>query len=293
MMERRKFIKSIILAPIALNIMSLKEFNSLSKNFNLTSRFPVIFIGHGNPMNVIMDNSFTRSLSGLGKSFKEKPNAILVVSAHWLTNGTHVMVSAKPKTIHDFGGFPEELYQIQYPAPGYPELAKELKHFVSATQLIDDEQWGLDHGAWTVLKHMFPEATIPVFQLSIDASKSPDFHFKLATELTVIREKGVLIIGSGNIVHNLYKMDFDLEAKPFDWAIDFDEIVKMKLLKREFEDLINYDTLGQAAKLSIPTNDHYLPMLYTLGLSEKKEELKFIFEEIQNASISMRCFQIG
>jgi len=292
-MERRHLLKSLSLLPFAGITMNLDALYNIADNFKTTEQWPVLFIGHGSPMNAILDNAFTRSLTSLGKSFKEKPNAILVVSAHWLTRGTHVMISEKPKTIYDFGGFPDELYQIKYPAPGSPLFAKETKQLIKTTNTIEDDNWGLDHGAWTILRHIFPNADIPVFQLSIDYSKEPQYHYNLAAELKALRKKGVLIIGSGNIVHNLYQIDFNENAKPFKWAIEFDEIVKVKLFKKDYAGLINYSILGQAAKLSIPTNDHYLPMLYSLGLTEKDEELKFVYEEIQNASISMRCFQIG
>ncbi|MBV8252432.1 MAG: 4,5-DOPA dioxygenase extradiol [Chitinophaga sp.] len=271
--------------------MQLNELKNISDNFPGTDLMPVMFIGHGNPMNGISDNAFTRALGNMGKSLPHKPTAILVISAHWLTKGTHVLVAPQPKTIHDFGGFPQALYQVQYPAPGAPELAIETGKLITSTTVVEDDHWGLDHGAWTVLKHMYPEADIPVYQLSIDYLQSPEYHYKLSSELKALRKKGVLIMGSGNIVHNLYQVVFSQHAKPFDWAISFDETVKKKLSAHQFEDLIKYHTLGQEAMLSIPTNDHYLPMIYTLGLIDQKEDIKFTYEEIQNASISMRCFQ--
>ena len=292
-MDRSAFIKSLAILPIGGIFMNLTELKNITDNFENTTQLPVLFVGHGSPMNAIADNAFTRKLAAWGNSFAEKPKAILVVSAHWLTRGTHVMVSPKPKTIHDFGGFPQALYQIQYPAPGTPEFAIETKRLITTTNVVDDDQWGLDHGAWTVLRHMFPKADIPIYQLSIDFSKPPLYHYNLAQELKILRKKGVLIVGSGNIVHNLYQIDFDEQAKPFDWAIEFDEMVKTKLEARDYNNLINYSSLGNAASLSIPTNDHYLPMLYSLGLTDKNEPLTFTYEEIQNASISMRCFQVG
>lgn len=273
--------------------MNFSELKNITDGFENTRPLPVLFVGHGNPMNAIADNAFTRKLGAWGSSFEEKPKAILVISAHWLTQGTHVMVSPKPRTIHDFGGFPQALYQIQYPVPGSPEFAGETRQLISSTSVVDDDQWGLDHGAWTVLRHMFPKADVPVYQLSIDYSKPPAYHYNLAQELKSLRKKGVLIIGSGNIVHNLYKIDFDEHAKPYDWAIDFDETVKAKLLARDYANLIHYSSLGNTASLSVPTNDHYLPMLYSLGVTDKSEPLAFTYEEIQNASISMRCFQVG
>jgi 4,5-DOPA dioxygenase extradiol len=274
--------------------MELSELKKITDNFKNTGKMPALFIGHGNPMNALYDNPFTRNLKSLGESLNEiKPNAILVVSAHWLTHGTYVAVTPKPQTIHDFGGFPEELFNQQYPAPGAPDLALETKQLITSVIVQEDRRWGLDHGAWTVLKHMFPEANIPVFELSIDYSKPPLYHYNLAVELKSLRKKGVLIIGSGNLVHNLYKVNFSDHAKPFDWAVEFDEVVKTKLISKQYDDLMNYKLIGASALLSIPTNDHYLPVFYTLGVTDKDEELKFTYEEIQNASISMRCFQIG
>lgn len=230
----------------------------------------------------------------MGKSLSDNPNAILVISAHWLTRkGTYVAVTEMPETIYDFYGFPQEMYKIKYPSPGAPEYAQEVKKIITATDVQEDKDWGLDHGAWTVLKHAFPEATIPVFQMSIDYSKPAAYHFKLAQQLQALRSKGVLIIGSGNIVHNLRAADFhNVSANPFPWAQEFDEISKNKILNREFTDLVNYEKLGQAALMAVPTPDHYFPMIYSLGLVRDKDEVKFTYEEIQNASVSMRCFEM-
>jgi 4,5-DOPA dioxygenase extradiol len=275
--------------------MHLQDLHKTSASFKNTNPYPAWFIGHGNPMNVLMDNAFTKNLSIMGKSLQEKPNAILVISAHWLTtNGTFVSVTNKPETIYDFYGFPDTMYKIQYPAPGAPEFAHEVKKIVTTAHVQEDHAWGLDHGAWTVLKHSFPNADIPVFQMSIDYSKPAAYHFKLAHELQALRSKGVLIIGSGNIVHNLRQADFhNIEANPYDWAKEFDEVSKKKILNREFKDLVEYEKLGQAAVLSIPTPDHYFPMIYSLGLVGQKDVVRFTFEEIQNASVSMRCFEIN
>lgn len=274
--------------------MQLQDLHKTTSAFKATAKYPAWFIGHGNPMNVLMDNAFTKSLVTMGKSLQEKPNAILVISAHWLSkNGTFVSVSNKPETIYDFYGFPDAMYKIKYPSPGAPDYAKEVKRIITSTEVLEDQEWGLDHGAWTVLKHAFPNADIPVFQMSIDYSKPASYHFKLATELQSLRNKGVLIIGSGNIVHNLRQADFhNIEANPYDWAKEFDEISKKKILSREFMDLVEYEKIGQSALLSIPTPDHYFPMIYSLGLVDDKDEVKFTYEEIQNASVSMRCFEI-
>jgi 4,5-DOPA dioxygenase extradiol len=275
--------------------MQLHDLKKATDNFSNGNTMPVWFIGHGSPMNVLEDNAFTKSLFKTASSLKEKPNAILVISAHWLTRqGTYVAVTEKPETIYDFYGFPEAMYKVQYPAPGSPTFAKEVKEIVTSTQVEEDKDWGLDHGAWTVLKHAFPDADIPVFQMSIDYSKPAEYHFKLASELQSLRKKGVLIIGSGNIVHNLRQANFyNATAPAYAWAEEFDQISKQKIMSREFNDLIHYKNLGQAALLSIPTPDHYYPMLYSLGLITDKDEVNFTYEEIQNASVSMRCFQVG
>ncbi|HEY3429115.1 MAG TPA: 4,5-DOPA dioxygenase extradiol [Cyclobacteriaceae bacterium] len=275
--------------------MQLQDLHQSTSGFKNTNPFPVWFIGHGNPMNVLMDNAFTQALTAMGKSLKEKPNAILVISAHWLTrNGTFVSVTNKPETIYDFYGFPEAMYKIRYPAPGASLYAQETKKIITLTEVQEDRDWGLDHGAWTVLKHAFPAADIPVFQISIDYSKPASYHYKLANELQSLRSKGVLIIGSGNIVHNLRQADFhNIQAQPYDWAREFDEVSKKKIISREFNDLVEYEKLGEAALMSIPTPDHYYPMIYSLGLVSNKDEIKFTYEEIQNASVSMRCFEVG
>jgi 4,5-DOPA dioxygenase extradiol len=273
--------------------MTMTDLKSIAADGGRTARMPVVFIGHGSPMNAIARNDYTRSLSRLSSELKEQPRAILVVSAHWLTRGTHVAMAAHPETIHDFGGFPRELYRIQYPAPGAPELAQEAGKLITSVKVEQDHQWGLDHGAWSVLRHMYPEANVPAFQLSIDYHRPPHYHLALGQELQALRDRGILILGSGNIVHNLYEIDFDEHAKPYDWAVEFDEAVKKKLVEREVDALTAYHGLGAAAARAIPTNDHYLPMLYVLGASNAQEKLLFTHEEIQNASISMRCFRIG
>ena len=274
--------------------MQLQDLHKTTSAFKTTEKYPAWFIGHGNPMNVLMDNAFTKSLVTMGKSLREKPNAILVISAHWLTrNGTFVSVTNKPETIYDFYGFPDAMYKIKYPSPGAPDYAQEVKKIINSVDVQEDHEWGLDHGAWTVLKHAFPDADIPVFQMSIDYSKPAAYHFKLASELQSLRNKGVLIIGSGNIVHNLREADFhNIEANPYEWAKEFDEISKKKILSREFNDLVEYEKLGKAALLSVPTPDHYFPMIYSLGLVANQDEVKFTYEEIQNASVSMRCFAV-
>jgi len=274
--------------------MNLRAMGRITDSLAETPRLPVLFLGHGNPMHAILDNPFTRNLAALGAGLRTlNPAAVLVVSAHWLTRGTRVSMTASPETIHDFGGFPDELFQVQYPAPGAPRQAQAARELLSGVGAAGDEERGLDHGAWTVLRHLVPEANLPVFQVSIDFDAPPEHHFRLAADLKQLRRKGVLIIGSGNIVHNLRRASFDETSKPFDWAIEFDARVKSKLEAGSYAELVNYRSLGTTAELAVPTNDHYLPMLYSLGLAEPGEELAFTYEEIQNASISMRCFQLG
>jgi 4,5-DOPA dioxygenase extradiol len=248
---------------------------------------PVFFLAHGDPMNAIYNNSFTESLSNMENSLKVKPEAILVISAHWLTHDTWVNTTDRPETIYDFYGFPEELYRVKYPAPGSPEYAEEVIKLIP--EVKKDKSRGLDHGAWTVLKHLFPQANIPVFQLSIDFYKPLEYHIELAKKLKPLREKGVLMIGSGNIVHNVRLYFEKKDREPYDWASEFDEFVKEKIIKRDFKSLVNYEKHGKGAILSVPTTDHYIPVLYSLALADNQEEICFTFEEVWS-SMSMRCF---
>jgi len=265
----------------------------------MTPKMPVLFIGHGSPMNIIEDNSFTRSLADRGKRLP-RPRAIMVISAHWLTDGTFVGCMERPKTIHDFSGFPRALYAKQYPSPGTPAEAEFVTGLVRKAAVRCRSDWGIDHGAWSVLLHLFPKADIPVFQLSLDYSfndwhpKPLEHHYGLAKELAPLRERGVLIIGSGNIVHNLGLIDFgNKDAEPFGWARDFDGQVRAALLDGNDGALVRYEGMGPSASLAVPTLDHYLPLLYAIALRETNEPLAFIHEGFQHASISMRCFQIG
>ncbi len=265
----------------------------------MTKKMPVLFIGHGSPLNIILDNSFTQSLAVLGKRLP-KPNAIMVISAHWLTKGTFVGCMQTPKTIYDFYGFPEELYEVSYSCPGAPEEASFVTETAKKAAVKCDQGWGLDHGAWAILRHLYPHADIPVFQMSLDYTfnewtpKPIQYHYDLAAELSELRSRGVLIVGSGNIVHNLGMFDFtNIKAKSFDWAVEFDEQVKSSLISGNHRDLIRYTNLGKTAVLAVPTLDHYLPMIYAIALREKNESLIFTHEGFQYGSISMRCFQIG
>jgi len=255
-----------------------------------TSKMPVIFIGHGSPMNALADNAFTNSLKEVSRRI-ETPTAILVVSAHWITNGVELQGGKNPKTIHDFGGFPQALFDIQYPAKGVPELARELE-LLKVGKVTED--WGLDHGAWTILRHIYPQADIPVFQMSLNANMTFKEHFELAKEIKFLRERGVLIIGSGNIVHNLRQINWKEDSAPFEWAIEFDELIKESIVKRNYSPIINILSENPTlAKTAHPTFEHFVPLLYTLGASSEKDELSSIFEGIQNASISMRSFILG
>ncbi|WP_320005113.1 4,5-DOPA-extradiol-dioxygenase [Shiella aurantiaca] len=292
-MQRREALKGIVTLSISLPMTSLHDLKNWVSSKESSDKMPVLFVGHGNPMNVLWDNAFTRHLSALGQRL-EAPKAVLVISAHWLSRGTHVATNPAPPTIHDFGGFPSEMYEIQYPAPGAPDLAMEIAQRVHFTEVHTDEEMGLDHGAWTVLRWMYPEANIPVFQMSIDATQGPTYHYALAKDLAFLRKRGVMILGSGNIVHNLRILDWqNPEATPFDWAKEFDEKVKTQILNGDHQPLIDYLQWGTLAKTAVPTNDHYLPMLYTLGLKEKSDEVSFTYEGFHHGSISMRCIQLS
>ena len=292
-MERLQFLKTMALLPLVGASMKLEFFEKISNNFSDTKKTPLIFIGHGHPINALLDNDFTQHLSKIGTSI-EKPNAIMIISAHWTTKGTFVSVNSLPKAIYDFGNIDDRLLQIEYEPKGHPQLARQAIETATNYSIQEDQAMGLDHGAWTVLKHIFPKADVPVFELSIDDSQPASYHFELANALKKMREKGVLVIASGNIVHNLKVIDWNnINAKPLDWAIEFDAIVKSKLNSHDFKNLVNYEQLGSIFQLAHPTNDHYLPMLYTLGLADKTEEVKYLFEGFQFGSASMRCFQIS
>ena len=251
-------------------------------------KIPIMFIGHGSPMNAIESNPFTEKLKQIRELYP-MPEAIVCISAHWLTDGTWVTRMKNPRTIHDFYGFPQSLFDIQYKAPGSPKTADLIITNITSTKVeADEKNWGLDHGTWSVLRHIYPEANVPVVQLSIDISKPAQYHYNLGTQLKTLREHQVLIVGSGNIVHNLSKIKWESKAKPYDWAIEYDQWVKKQLIERNFKSLIDEYTTSQAGKLSVPTPEHYYPLLYILGASCENDSLKFEFEEIQNGSISMR-----
>lgn len=277
-------------------MMALNPLYNWSKDLKETDgKMPVLFIGHGSPMNGIEDNAFSKIWVKLGTEIP-KPKAVLVVSAHWLTNGTHITAMEAPKTIHDFGGFPQALFDVQYPAPGSPELALETSKLITSTSVGLDHDWGLDHGTWTVVRHMYPNADIPVLQLSIDYSKPPQYHYDLAKELAALRKKGVLIIGSGNMVHNLRMVAWDKLDEPefgYDWAQEINQVFKEKIVSGDVQSLIQYERLGSAAQLAIPTPDHYYPLLYTLGLQDKTDAIDFFNDKAVGGSLTMTSVKIG
>ncbi len=277
--------------PLMFSTVKVQALEAITSHFTKTEKMPVLFIGHGHPMNALFNNSFTQSLQRIGK-YIQKQNAIIMISAHWETRGTYVSVNPAPKAIYDFGGFDRRLFDIKYEPKGHPALAKEVAELLPG--VTEDVKMGLDHGAWTVLKFLYPNADIPVFQLSIDYTQSPAKHYEMAQALRKMREKGVLIIGSGNIVHNLGRLDWEnINGKTESWALEFDDLVKKRLDNRDFTSLVNYKTLGAAALISVPTEDHYLPMLYTLGFAAPSEPITYLYEGFQYANISMRCFKIG
>ncbi|WP_046369796.1 4,5-DOPA dioxygenase extradiol [Flavihumibacter petaseus] len=256
---------------------------------------PVLFIGHGSPMNGIEDTAFSRRWHQLAKEIPV-PQAVLVVSAHWFTQGTRITAMDFPKTIHDFGGFPQALFDVQYPAPGNPVLASETSALLKAADVVLDHDWGLDHGTWTVVRHMYPDANIPVLQLSIDYTKGPQYHYDLARELYALRKKGVLIIGSGNMVHNLRMVAWDKLNDAdygYDWAKNINGKFKSLILDGDHQPLIHYTTLGKDASLAIPTPEHYLPLLYTLGVKGRQDTITFFNDKAVGGSLTMTSVKIG
>ncbi|MDB5021049.1 MAG: Extradiol ring-cleavage dioxygenase class protein subunit [Pedobacter sp.] len=255
---------------------------------------PVLFVGHGSPMNGIEDSEFSRRWTQMAKEIPT-PKAVIVVSAHWLTKGSKITAMDFPQTIHDFGGFPEELFAVQYPAPGSPTLAKETASLITTTQIELDHDWGLDHGAWTIVRHMYPNANIPVLQFSIDYTKNAQYHYDLAKELYALRKKGVLIIGSGNMVHNLRMAAWDKLNVPYayDWATTINERFKALVLDGDHRALINYNQLGREADLAIPTPEHYLPLLYTIGLKGSKDAVSFFNDMTVGGSLTMTSVKLG
>ena len=288
-MNRNHFLK--ILGG-GLIMASLQPFYNFIKDLKYDGNLmPVLFIGHGSPMNGIEDNNFSQSWAELGKSIP-KPRAVVVVSAHWLTKGTHITAMNQPKTIHDFGGFPQELFNVQYPAPGSLEVAIETQKLITDTHVGLDHDWGLDHGTWTVVRHMYPNADIPVLQLSIDFYKPAEYHYNLASQLAELRKKGVLVIGSGNMVHNLRELSWSKmnDDYGYDWAIEMNTVFKDKIANGDHKALLNYEKLHKAALLAVPSPDHYFPMIYTLGLRNTKDQVTFFNDSYVGGSLTMTSF---
>jgi 4,5-DOPA dioxygenase extradiol len=255
-------------------------------------RMPVLFIGHGSPMNAIHNNDFTSDLKKLSAKLP-LPAGIIVISAHWLTRGTRITSGEKPDQIYDFYGFPDELYTVKYTPAGSPEIASMVSESVPGVFITPDEDRGIDHAAWAVLKHIYPDADIPVLELSLDMDSLPEHHYKIGQALSLLRDKGLLIIGSGNIVHNLHLMDYYEGCDPLEWADEFDERVKKCLIEDNHADLINYDKWGKISKYAVPTDEHYIPMLYAAALKQDGDTLEFIHEAIHHGTVSMRSFIIS
>ena len=254
---------------------------------------PAIFFGHGNPMNAVLNNGYTEAWKRIGQE-TIRPKAILSISAHWYVPGTGVTVSTSPRTIHDFGGFPRELYRVEYPAPGDPVLARRVQEMLAPLPVVLDNSWGLDHGTWSVLTHVYPDAGVPVVQLSIDETQPASFHFEIGRKLAPLRDEGVLIVGSGNLVHNLHTYAWGRHTPdPYDWAVRFEADARQMMLAGEYKPLIDYEKLGREAMLSIPTPDHYLPLLYVVGTTQQGDNITFPVEGVDGGSISMLAVRVG
>jgi 4,5-DOPA dioxygenase extradiol len=271
--------------------VDLSDLTRITSSFGSTAPMPVLFVGHGNPMNAITDNEFSRGWREAGKTLPA-PSAILCISAHWETRGTFVTAMEKPPTIHDFGGFPPALYEVEYPAPGSPELAGETKRIIRTAEVGLDYEWGLDHGCWSVLRHLFPVSDVPVIELSLDSTKPPRWHYDLARELAPLRKRGVLIAGSGNMVHNLRMIDWEA-VEGFDWAREANDQLKTMIAGNETESLINYRGLSREVQMGIPTAEHYLPLVYALALRDGGEAVSFFNDRTELGAISMTSLRIG
>ena len=292
-MNRATFLKSLALLPLTETAMKLKELDKITAPLNSTEKMSVLFLGHGSPMNAIEENEFVTGFKNVADEIP-KPQAILCISAHWETRGTFVTAMEKPITIHDFGGFPKELFAVQYPAPGSPVLAREMKSLVKKTEIHLDHKWGLDHGAWSVIKHLYPHADIPVIQMSLDYYQTPQYHYELARELASLREKGVLIIGSGNMVHNLGMVSWQDLDKVFayDWALEASDKMKKFILDDNHKELINYTSHGRAFSLAVPSPEHYLPLLYTLALKGAKDKVSFFNDKPVAGALTMTSIKL-
>jgi 4,5-DOPA dioxygenase extradiol len=297
-MNRKQFLKTatnlIATLPVIKHTMNVQSLKTLSDNFSNTAKMPALFLGHGSPMNAIEENEFVTNFKNIGKEIT-KPNAILCVSAHWETKGTFVTAMEHPKTIHDFGGFPKALFDVQYPAPGSPQLANQTKQLITKTNVGLDDKWGLDHGAWSVIKHLYPNADVPVIQMSIDYTQPALYHYELAQQLTALRHKGVLIVGSGNMVHNLGLAAWDKinEHFAYDWATDASNKMNSWILNNDFNALINFKKQGKSFDLAIPTPEHFLPLLYTLALKNKTDSVTLFNDKPIAGSLTMTSVKIG
>lgn len=258
-----------------------------------SSRMPAVFFGHGNPMNALFENAYTKAWAAIGRQLP-RPKAILCISAHWFVPETGVTISTAPRTIHDFGGFPRELYAVNYPAPGDPALAKRVQQMLAPLPVTLDDRWGLDHGTWSVLCHVYPHADVPIVQLSIDEREPPSFHFEIGRRLAALRDEGILIVGSGNLVHNLHTFAWGRHAAdPYDWAVRFEQQARDMISAGETTPLIDYERLGKDAHLSIPTPDHYLPLLYVIATRQSDDAISYPVEGVDGGSISMLAVRVG
>jgi len=297
-MNRKTFIKTMVpliaAGPITSFAMKLNTLTKLANQAGKSVKMPVLFLGHGSPMNAIEENEFVTGFRAIATTIP-KPTAILCISAHWETRGTFVTAMENPKTIHDFGGFPKALFEVQYPAPGSPELANVTRSLISKTEVGLDDKWGLDHGAWSVIKHLYPKADIPIIQMSLDYTQSPQNHYEIAQQIKSLREKGVLIIGSGNIVHNLRMVSWQRlnDTFGYDWAVEANDQMKKFILNGDHKQLINFRSQGKAFDLAIPTPEHYLPLLYSLGLQDKNDEISIFNDKAVGGSLTMTSVRIG
>lgn len=294
-MNRKQFLLSLGAMSVTGAAMQLSELKKMVASFGASEKMPVLFLGHGSPMNAIEENEFVAGFRKAGREIA-RPTAILCVSAHWETRGTKVTAMEHPRTIHDFGGFPRELFAVQYPAPGSPELASVVQQLVTSTSVQADDKWGLDHGAWSVITHLYPKADVPVIQMSLDYTQPPAYHYALARELAALRNKGVLIIGSGNMVHNLREAAFDkiqLDNFSYDWATEASDFMKARILDGNHQPLIDYRARGNAFQLAIPTPEHYLPLLYTLALADEQDEISLFNDKAVAGSLTMTSVKIG
>jgi 4,5-DOPA dioxygenase extradiol len=294
-MDRIQFLKSLAILPLAGAALKLSDLTQATSSLPNTPKMPVLFLGHGSPMNAIEENEFVTGFRNVAKSIPH-PIAILCVSAHWETRGTFVTAMQNPPTIHDFGGFPKALFDVQYPAPGSPELAHEVQQLIQGVEIGMDQSWGLDHGAWSVIKHLYPNADVPVVQLSLDYNMSPEQHYNLAKQLSALRSKGILIVGSGNMVHNLGMLEWsklNADNYAYDWTVEASEKMKQWILNGDHQNLINFRQQGRAFQLAIPTPEHYLPMLYMLALQEKSEQPKIFNDKAVAGSLTMTSFVIS